>query len=43
MMQSEVTDITIFAFTFEESGIYDITDSFDGNKHLIISVIGDGE
>lgn len=31
---------TVFAFTFTEQGIYDITDSSDSDQHIIISVMG---
>lgn len=43
MLDSNSTNITTFAFTFTEAGIFDFVDNADNDLHFIISVIGDGE
>lgn len=43
MMESEQANVTIFAFTFLIPGIYDFVDSYNSDKHILVSVIGDGD
>lgn len=37
-MQSDQSDVSIFAFTFIDAGIYDFVDNADHNNHVIIVV-----
>ena len=43
LMNSQNTDITTFAYTFTQQGIYDFVDSGNSDKHVIISIIGSGQ
>lgn len=43
LMDSASSSITIFAYTFQEQGIYDFVDSDNSDLHMIISVMGSGQ
>ncbi|OMJ93310.1 hypothetical protein SteCoe_3776 [Stentor coeruleus] len=43
LMDSASSSITIFAYTFQEQGIYDFIDSSTSDLHMIISVMGSGQ
>ena len=43
LMQSSNSNITYFAYTFIQQGIYDFLDSTSSNMHMVISVVGAGQ
>ncbi|CAG9336329.1 unnamed protein product [Blepharisma stoltei] len=43
MIENPLNNITSFAFTFTEQGVYDFKDAADDSKHIIISVMGQGQ
>ena len=43
ILDAETSTISTFAFTFTQKGIYDFVDNVDPSKHMVVSVMGDGE